>query len=40
MPGKKKQVTKAPKKQAKKRIKVIPKPEEAKPAIEPPAAVQ
>jgi hypothetical protein len=36
MAGKKKQVKKAPKKIAKRTVKVIKKPEEAKVAIEPP----
>ena len=40
MAGKKKQVKKAPKKQAKKTVKVIKKPEEAKPMIEPPPPAQ
>jgi len=38
MAGKKKQVKKAPKKQAKKTVKAIKKPEEVKPMTEPPPA--
>jgi hypothetical protein len=40
MAGKKKQVKKAPKKQAKKTVKVIKKLEETKPMIEPPPPAQ